>query len=511
MKKRILIVLLFLSQFCLGQTYFDSLYNFERGAKVFTHVFLTTGYDTSLVLASSNNFYASDSNYFSHVKLYKISNDGNKKEVAHFQKNKWGISTYGPVPFEPEQNRFMYITNLDTSTNSSLYRQVYYCLASTNDDWKTNNVSKFNLPFKRYFLRGCLKSNFGYVFTGDTDMYSDSKCFILGCDSNFNVKWFKVFSFQCDIQSILPATNGYILTGFKDGSFDARMWQGKVDTIGNIIWQKDFLDTSKYYSSGFFNEGVVLNNAYYNCGTTCGNVNNFNSGNRMGYLNAIDDGGNQIFEKFYPYHFNFSLNKIISRNNFIYAIGQLDSMVYPDTNGVGRLAYFCKIKPNGDIAWYQIYKHWSQQNTLVNVYSTDKGFLMCGTAINQNRIKEFDSTHITESDAWLLRVDTNGCIIPGCKPNLYQGVQYILDDNSLLEVFPNPATNEFIITLKGDRIINLPNEIFLYDLNGIELFNQKLKSNQSSITIQRTFNYSGLAFVVVRNQLGTFYKKIILL
>jgi hypothetical protein len=135
---------------------------------------------------------------------------------------------------------------------------------------------------------------------------------------------------------------------------------------------------------------------------------------------------------------------------------------------------------------------------------------MCGSAINPNRFPEFDSTGIIDNDAWLLKVDTNGCIIPGCNPNIYSGVQHILHDNSAIEVFPNPASDYFTINLKNQNLFNTSNEIYIFDAAGKQLFNQKLKANQTTVSVENTFNYCGFAFLVVKNSNGTFYKKIIL-
>lgn len=107
-------------------------------------------------------------------------------------------------------------------------------------------------------------------------------------------------------------------------------------------------------------------------------------------------------------------------------------------------------------------------------------------------------------------VDTNGCIIPGCNPKIYGGIQHVLHDNSLIEVYPNPSIGFFTVAFKNTALFNCSNEIFIFDAAGKELYNQKMNSSQTSLKIENTFNYSGFAFLVVKNGNGTFYKKIIL-
>ncbi|MBC7382162.1 MAG: T9SS type A sorting domain-containing protein [Bacteroidia bacterium] len=352
-------------------------------------------------------------------------------------------------------------------------------------------------------LHGCLKTDDGYIITGDTGKYVYSPAFVASFDFDFNLKWLKVYTFQCRYTSILKSNTGYFLSGIKDFDGAQRISQVGIDSIGNIIWERNYLDTS-YYISGFLGQGVKINNKYFSYGFTSNSTNL----NEIGYLNASNEDGNLLFEKFYPMQQNFSFRKMIEYNNSLYAIAALDSLINNVT--FTRFVQFSKISAEtGNIEWYQLYKHYSRNNEIHNLYKVDNGFLMCGNAVNQNRLKEFDSTHRIESDAWLLKVDTNGCIIPGCKPYVYSGVQHILHDNAIIEVYPNPVGEYFTITFKNQQLFNGSNEIFIYDMAGRELFNQTLKALTSSIKLQNTFNYSGAAFLVIKNDAGMFYKKII--
>jgi len=257
--------------------------------------------------------------------------------------------------------------------------------------------------------------------------------------------------------------------------------------------------------SGFPGQGVKIGNKYFSYGFTT----NDTSFKQIGYLNALDENGNLIFEKFYPLYNNFSFRKMVEYNNSLYAIAHIDSLVHPDT--LGRLVHFSKISSEtGKMEWYQIYKHWYGYNEIHNFYKVNDGFLMCGSSVNQNRFNEFDSTGIIEGDAWFLKVDTNGCIIPGCKPNVYGGIQHVLHDNSLIEVYPNPAKESFTINFKGKFLQNTSNEIFIFDAAGKQLYQQELIANQTTVIIENSFNYCGFAFLVIKNSGGIFYKKIIL-
>jgi hypothetical protein len=514
MKIKLLFILSFSSICLLGQNTIDMLYNPKPGYQTFTHIYSDRFSDTLIAVCSTGDQNAFDSNFFNHLVFYKISPMGTINEIHRIQKDYWNIGLLGSS-IEIGDNCFAYMMRDTAQREFKKYMKNYYQIAQTIDNWKTYSIANFDIPFERYFLTGSLKINNNYILAGTIDFYENSPAFIAYYDKDLKLIRKKDFSNFISINSILPASNNtFILAGFtreKDLFITVpRLWQAKTDSLFNIIWQNNYADTTKYYFSGFWggNQGLKIDNKYFNYGST-GTYRYGNGAFSKGYLNAIDEDGNIILEKFYTQHQEFLFTKMIEYNGSLYAVAHFDSLVHPDT--IGRLVHFSKISSEtGQMQWYQVYKHWSLYNQINNLYKTKTGFLMCGSAINPNRFPEFDSTGIIDNDAWLLKVDTNGCIIPGCNPNIYSGVQHILHDNSAIEVFPNPASDYFTINLKNQNLFNTSNEIYIFDAAGKQLFNQKLKANQTTVSVENTFNYCGFAFLVVKNSNGTFYKKIIL-
>ncbi|MEI6596187.1 MAG: T9SS type A sorting domain-containing protein [Bacteroidota bacterium] len=518
MKIKYLIGFLLVSKILLAQNTIDTLYNLELGAQSFTNIITDSINNKTYIICNSANYYANDSSSFAHTIIYEYLQDGSIKELNRISHNYWTIGAISTLFAEPD--KFICIKQDTTSINFGQYQKQFYVIVQTNDGWKTFTQTKLNIPYNRYSLHGFLKTSKGYIITGLTDRVITSPAFIAGYDLSLNLKWVKVLSFETRIASVLPANNGYIITGTKDNPANSgigSIWQAKIDTIGNIIWQNDFNDSVKYYASSIFTQGVKLGSLYYNVGFTCLNYNNYPLSH--GYLSAVNENGNLVIEKFYNQHQNFVFQHVIENNNSLYLTANIDSTVTVDTNIIyghsaivyGHLTHFSKISADGKIQWYQIYQHLPNDNRIENIYKTTNGFMMCGGSFNQNRKKEFDSIGYADEDAWFLKVDTNGCIVPGCNPNFYSGIQHIISDNSLIEVYPNPSSDNITVNLKGNNFSEQLNDVTLFDATGKELFHQILKSHQSSIIIQRLFNYSGLAFVVVKNSFGTFYKKIILL
>ncbi|MBK6541958.1 MAG: T9SS type A sorting domain-containing protein [Flavobacteriales bacterium] len=88
----------------------------------------------------------------------------------------------------------------------------------------------------------------------------------------------------------------------------------------------------------------------------------------------------------------------------------------------------------GELLW----KRWYSTNDAIDNYTydvrrtLDGGFILAGTA--------FDSALVSQ-DAWLVKVDSFGCLIPGCQ--VFDGLEeQVTDLRDALEVFPNPASDQ---------------------------------------------------------------------
>ncbi|MES2689855.1 MAG: T9SS type A sorting domain-containing protein [Bacteroidota bacterium] len=347
------------------------------------------------------------------------------------------------------------------------------------------------------------------MISGDTSIFTNTPSFLAHYNKNMSLVKFHVFNTSYNIYSILPANGGYLLSGYKyflpvPNDFPV-MWQSKINGDGTMIWEKEYKDTARYMNSSFMGQGLKIGNVYYNYGFN--GINNENFRNIYAHLNAINENGDLILDKTYTQHTNFFFMKMVEKNNALYAVGRFDSMIHPDTSA--QLVHFSKISPQtGKIEWYQLYKHW-HYNTIWNLYNDSSGFMMCGTAVNPNRMEEFNANGVIDGDGWLLKVDTNGCIVPGCKPNVYSGIQHILRDNSLVEVYPNPVTDCFTVALKNNQLFNCESTLFIHDESGRELYNSAIKAQTRSIELKHAFGYSGVAYIVITNSNGTFYKKIV--
>jgi hypothetical protein len=88
-----------------------------------------------------------------------------------------------------------------------------------------------------------------------------------------------------------------------------------------------------------------------------------------------------------------------------------------------------------DMAGAEVWERTYQTNSQLDHYfydvkrTLDGGYIMAGTA--------FDSLLVSQ-DAWLVKVDSFGCLVPGCQ--LFDGLQEQFTDlGAVLTLYPNPV------------------------------------------------------------------------
>ena len=88
----------------------------------------------------------------------------------------------------------------------------------------------------------------------------------------------------------------------------------------------------------------------------------------------------------------------------------------------------------------------------------DKGFMLTGTAFSA-----------TDQDVWLVRLDSMGCLEPGCGDTV-TAVINIPNQNGLFSIYPNPVSNTSTVEIKipddfqiisGEKL-----SLNIYDISG---------------------------------------------
>lgn len=168
-------------------------------------------------------------------------------------------------------------------------------------------------------------------------------------------------------------------------------------------------------------------------------------------------------------------NQIVETYDGNYAYS---GFVHHDSMIVGVLV---KINPNGDQIWnsYFSYVPYEEGVLLPHHYihdmqiTSDNGFVLVGKAFDRHEV--FNGSGIG-NNSWILKVDSAGCVIPGCQD--FFTVEEI-DNPVQLKLYPNP-TSQWLNIYYYDH--NYAGNAFaeVYDLNGKMVKSWKLHSNNTT-------------------------------
>ena len=269
--------------------------------------------------------------------------------------------------------------------------------------------------------------------------------------------------------------NKFLIGGgiYKGNNNDSLVgWYGCMDTSGNFIW-----DIILPYNSEFpGGSPIIVNKSIYWLGSVPGG-NKYKDKKAYAYLFKTDSSGNIIYSKKVlegttskQYFTWCDLSYMVSKHNYIYAAGVVtdtfSSIFYND------YIQFCKIDTLGNIKWRRLFKQWYKDNRAFSLTAIPDGFIICADGK--------DTTHTTGfTDAWIIKTDTNGCIIPGC--HLSDGIVEVLDASNYVKVFPNPANTEISI------LFDDPNKT---KIDWVELLDSQGQSLQTFLGKNNYCNFS---------------------
>jgi hypothetical protein len=309
-----------------------------------------------------------------------------------------------------------------------------------------------------------------------------------------------------------------------------------LDTIGNILQQKEFIQTGKWCQSyrihrfennyylvincqqnnalndptnlvihkldtlfNILNTYQTFNGRYYHANTTAVFPNgDFVVGGvysdaftppdnlwQQKYLAKYDKNLNLIwFKKFGRRNQNTSVNKvIISSDGSIVGVGK-DGYVHitsnGDTIGIGTGCIF-KFSPDGDSLWMHHYTgvfsaDYGALNDLVDVDEVPGGgFVACGNGVG---LVPYTLR------GWVIKLDADGCLNPGCIT--------AIDENEKIDqfkIYPNPS--------KDLLNISAPHEIKFYRIFGSD---GNMVGQGNAFPINISSYASGMYFIEIRTK-----------
>lgn len=240
-----------------------------------------------------------------------------------------------------------------------------------------------------------------------------------------------------------------------DNCLPDRYWIRKIDTEGNIIEQNYYSDIGvcpvgarRSRDGGFYGSG-----AYYPAPPYHSFV----------YRTAPD--GNFLWD----YNTNFG-DTIISGQLFPSKPIELpngDLVVagyYEPNETTAYTGLICKVNTSGIPYWERVYRSTNDPDNDCMIYDVavlpDKSILCVGGGFGANMMEGFNF--------WLLKLDSMGCLIPGCDTMDIGVMDLTIDDPGIL-VFPNPVAEEAIVQISSNTISAKEINYRITDLSGLTL------------------------------------------
>lgn len=232
----------------------------------------------------------------------------------------------------------------------------------------------------------------------------------------------------------------------------------KTDMEGNMIWQKIYPEIG---DGGL----MTINNFEENKFLLTGNIVTSGVPTR-GRILEIDNSGTKLntFTFNFAEPLNFYRSAVISDNTIV-TVG----LSKFDGSDCGLIQ---KSTPNGELLWRHRYDYGPNSDFFINfIETTDNHLLVIGKAFTG-----FE----TGADAWLLKLDSNGCLQPGC---LEVGINEAEQEMGIT-LYPNPTQDRLFIKMETSQ--KRPLQFSLYNMQGKLIIQEQLVAEYES------FDLSGL-------------------
>ncbi|MBS1771548.1 MAG: T9SS type A sorting domain-containing protein [Bacteroidetes bacterium] len=333
----------------------------------------------------------------------------------------------------------------------------------------------------------------GYLLGGDfyDRTAKTQKGSLIKLDSNGNMQWRKLYAYYFPwtyyftrINSMQLISNNRMVVGahYEDLvwanpyiNFN-RPWFLLMDTAGNIL-------RDSAYRYGFAGMGTMgggnifkdVNGGYFHYGQYDRVYNSQHLDficNYPDYLAHLDDSFKMTWLTLFPDS---------PGHKYIWTVRQLHDSCYlvmagkrKNENSQG-LGWAAKVDKKGKVVWDNTYYF---DTTFENAIS-DAVELPDHSIVFTGHSRDSNSPLWRNHDMWLLKIDSNGCEIPGCVPTK---IKSISNESPDVVVYPNPVYEQLYI--EG---LSLNTRIQLFDLYGRVVY------SSASINTKESINTSNLS------------------
>ena len=284
-------------------------------------------------------------------------------------------------------------------------------------------------------LNGVALTSDGGALAAGVRQTTQSDAYAVRVDANGDTLWTRTYGGPNTTENAFCARptpdGGFILSGYQvlPGN-DYEMLLLKLDSAGNLEWQEHY--GSPWVDNAAFVE-VLPQGGYIMAGGE-----RISAGQeRFPVLYRLEEDGSVVWSQNYEdstLFVFFSVPVLMSDGGYAISGGGYD---WDNDNRTGILM---RTDSLGNTLWKRSYStNAVRDHYIYDLRRTlDGGFIMAGTA--------WDSLLVSQ-DAWLIKTDSFGCLVPGCQ--IFDGLQEQLTDLSAsLAIYPNPAQDHVNVRLE---------------------------------------------------------------
>lgn len=329
-------------------------------------------------------------------------------------------------------------------------------------------------------------SDGGLIAIGSAELIEGfPKLYVVKTDNHGNEEWHQYLGFGNKyrqgnwINPLLDAT-GYIVSGYEDdNSFDPVGIVFKLDTLGNVMdWDK-YEDWGNYDSQSVSAilpcvEGGYVFSTVYNVEEV-----GWLDYTRIPQLVRINESLDTLWTCNLLSEPNPQASAQVIYETLNGDFVTVGTLINGTGTGTGRIS---KVSSDGELLWHRVYRYAEfGDNLLFDIDPMPNGGFLCTGWMNG--MPAFGDS-IADQDAWLLALDSLGCLVPGCD-TLDNAISEINPIEFL--VYPNPA-DQFINIAFSKTESFQDAAIKLYDMQGRLIRQLTLQHNQATYMLDcRTF------------------------
>lgn len=398
-----------------------------------------------------------ESNYYP-VKTFNLNIDDSNNILdstvywGNHNKDYWAV--YGYSNLASNSNNHWAITGYTYSFGTSGAYKVLLSVFDSNTHLQFIKEYSDSAGNQYASGRGILsKNNSWYVLASVQDTLYNGQVLFFQTDSNGNQLWKKYYGvagLRDEAGSLLAISKNRFLIGYARNNLST--WGGVgllqtnsriiiVDSLGTQLseWADNTDSTFKPRSL------IKTNDGGYTFVTDHKQYTNGSDVFTQPVIIKLDSNFNKQWSKQYgPTDYQTFLYKIVelSDSSFITA----GTIWAGDSTHYNTAGWFLKLNQNGDSIWSRTYS--KVHTTFSENVIYDFEILNDGSLIGVGQSND----HFAQTQGqqgWIIRVDSMGCLIPGCDTFTATAIQEAPEEIIGVKVYPNPAADEVYLLLKS--------------------------------------------------------------